>query len=142
MTRYDVALRDSALLALLIGCGLRRSEAANARLDQWRDLRQGRYAVCDIAGKHGRVRTVVCPEWAASELTDGSLTGTERSMKSTQIVYVAAENEREALLICQSPSCRNRPQRRVLQLMHRSAKMLRGMKAWKLTIQAEETDLS
>lgn len=66
--RYDVALRDSALLALLIGCGLRRSEAANARLDQWRDLRQGRHALCDIAGKHGRVRTVIAPEWVAQRM--------------------------------------------------------------------------
>ena len=62
---YDVALRDSALLALLIGCGLRRSEAAGATVGQWRDLHKGRWAVCDIEGKHGRVRTVVAPEWAA-----------------------------------------------------------------------------
>jgi integrase len=28
-------------------------------------LHKGRWGLCDIEGKHGRVRTVVCPPWAA-----------------------------------------------------------------------------
>src|SRR5271154_5292879 len=55
-------LRDRAILAVLLGCGLRRSEAANltfAHLQQ----RDGRWCIVDLVGKHGRVRTVPMPAW-------------------------------------------------------------------------------
>jgi site-specific recombinase XerD len=55
-------LRDRALLAVLLGCGLRRSEAAAltfAHLQQ----RDGRWCIVDLVGKHGRVRTVPVPTW-------------------------------------------------------------------------------
>ncbi|MDH4174588.1 MAG: tyrosine-type recombinase/integrase, partial [Betaproteobacteria bacterium] len=55
--------RDRAILALLIGCGLRRAEAATLapRHIQQRD---GRWAIVDLAGKHARLRTVPMPAWA------------------------------------------------------------------------------
>jgi integrase len=54
--------RDRAALALLVGCGLRRSEACAL---QFEDLQQrdGRWAIVDLRGKHGRIRTVPVPAW-------------------------------------------------------------------------------
>ena len=55
-------LRDRAILAVLLGCGLRRSEVAAltfAHIQQ----RDGRWCIVDLVGKHGRVRTVPMPTW-------------------------------------------------------------------------------
>src|SRR6202049_2265430 len=55
-------LRDRAILAVLLGCGLRRSEVAAltfAHLQQ----RDGRWCIVDLVGKHGRVRTGALPTW-------------------------------------------------------------------------------
>src|SRR5262245_13005428 len=55
-------LRDRAILAVLLGCGLRRSEVAAltfAHLQQ----RDGRWCIVDLVGKHGRVRTAPMPTW-------------------------------------------------------------------------------
>ena len=66
-------LRDRALLALLIGCGLRRSEASGLRVEQmqWRESEGKRtmYLV-DILGKGNRVRTVAVPDWTAQCVSD------------------------------------------------------------------------
>lgn len=56
-------LRDRAILAVLIGCGLRRSEAAALTFDHVQQ-REGRWALVDIVGKGNRVRTVPMPSWA------------------------------------------------------------------------------
>jgi len=49
-------LRDRAILAVLLGCGLRRSEVA-ALTFQHLQQRDGRWCIVDLVGKHGRVRT-------------------------------------------------------------------------------------
>jgi integrase len=54
--------RDRALLALLLGCGLRRSEACAVTLEQIQQ-RDGRWVIADLRGKHGRIRTVPVPGW-------------------------------------------------------------------------------
>ena len=59
--------RDRALLTLLIGCGLRRSEAANLGVDHVQQ-REGRWVIVDLVGKHGRVRSVPMPPWAKAAL--------------------------------------------------------------------------
>jgi integrase len=54
--------RDRALLATLIGCGLRRSEVSDltfAHIQQ----RDGRWAIVDLHGKGNRMRTVPMPPW-------------------------------------------------------------------------------
>ena len=47
-------LRDRAILAVLLGCGLRRSEAANLSFTHLQQ-RDGRWCIVDLVGKHGRV---------------------------------------------------------------------------------------
>ena len=55
-------LRDRAIIAVLLGCGLRRSEVAAltfAHIQQ----RDGRWCIVDLVGKHGRIRTTPVPNW-------------------------------------------------------------------------------
>ena len=55
--------RDRALLALLVGCGLRRSELATLDADRI-EQREGRWVLVDIEGKGSRIRSVPMPAWA------------------------------------------------------------------------------
>src|SRR5277367_5479505 len=61
--------RDRALLALLLACGLRRHEAVALRLDHLQQ-REEHWAIVDLAGKGGHVRTVPVPDWARTKLND------------------------------------------------------------------------
>ncbi len=61
--------RDRALLALLLACGLRRHEAVALRLDQLQQ-REEHWAIVDLVGKGGHVRTVPVPDWVRTELDD------------------------------------------------------------------------
>jgi integrase len=54
--------RDRAILAVLLGCGLRRSEVAALTVGHIQQ-RDGRWCIVDLVGKHGRVRTVPMPTW-------------------------------------------------------------------------------
>lgn len=55
-------LRDRAVLAVLIGCGLRRSEAAIFSVSHIEQ--RERWAIVDIVGKREKMRTVPMPSWA------------------------------------------------------------------------------
>ena len=59
--------RDRAILAMLIGCGLRRDEICRLK---WRDIQQrdGRWVIVDMIGKGGRIRTVPIPSWGKALL--------------------------------------------------------------------------
>jgi site-specific recombinase XerD len=59
--------RDRALLALLLACGLRRHEAVALTLDHLQQ-REEHWAIVDLMGKGGHVRTVPVPDWVRSEL--------------------------------------------------------------------------
>src|SRR6202161_3460661 len=72
-------LRDRAILAVLLGCGLRRSEVAALTFTHLQQ-RDGRWCIVDLVGKHGRVRTTAMPTWvkvaidawtSASDIADG-----------------------------------------------------------------------
>ena len=54
--------RDGAMLGLLLGCGLRRSEVVGFRLEQLQ-LREDHWVIVDLVGKGGRVRAVPVPAW-------------------------------------------------------------------------------
>jgi site-specific recombinase XerD len=55
-------LRDRAILAVLLGCGLLRSEVAALTFTHVQQ-REGRWCVVDLVGKHGRIRTMPMPNW-------------------------------------------------------------------------------
>ena len=55
------------LLGLLVGCGLRRGELAGLEFPDVAQ-REGRWAIVDLVGKHGRVRTVPMSSWAKDAL--------------------------------------------------------------------------
>src|ERR1700722_153082 len=61
------AKRDYAMLALLFGCGFRRSELVGLELDEIQ-MRQGHWAVVDLIGKGGHIRTVPIPTWVKAAL--------------------------------------------------------------------------
>jgi integrase len=74
-------LRDRAILAVLLGCGLRRSEVAALTFSHVQQ-RDGRWCIVDLKGKHGRVRTMPMPTWvkvaidawtATADVVDGSV---------------------------------------------------------------------
>ena len=74
-------LRDRAILATMIGCGLRREEIVTLTVSHLQQ-REGRWVILDIVGKHNRTRTVPMAAWVksiidrwllASAITDGVL---------------------------------------------------------------------
>ena len=54
--------RDRAVLALLTGCGLRRTEAVNLNWSQYQ-VRDGRMCLVDVVGKGQKLRTIPVPAW-------------------------------------------------------------------------------
>lgn len=74
-------LRDRAILAVLLGCGLRREECAGLTVDHIQQ-REGRWVVVDLVGKRSKTRSVPMPSWAkyaidsyllAAGITEGAL---------------------------------------------------------------------
>src|SRR5215467_9583711 len=61
--------RDRALLALLLACGSRRHEAVALTLDHLQQ-REEHWAIVDLLGKGGHIRTVPVPDWVRNELDD------------------------------------------------------------------------
>jgi site-specific recombinase XerD len=73
--------RDRAILAVLLGCGLRRRELTELSLKHVQ-RREDHWAIVDLIGKGGHVRTVPTPGWVkktidlwllASSVADGRL---------------------------------------------------------------------
>lgn len=62
-------LRDRAVLAVMIGGGLRRSEAAALTFDHVQQ-RDGRWVIVDMTGKGNRVRSVPIPPWVKQAIDE------------------------------------------------------------------------
>src|SRR3989442_14308335 len=56
------AQRDYAMIAMLIGCGLRRGELLALTLESIQQ-REEHWVIADLVGKAGHVRTVPIPSW-------------------------------------------------------------------------------
>lgn len=56
------SIRDLAMMAVLLGCGLRRAELSALEVEDM-EVRQGHWAIVDLIGKGRRVRTVPMPTW-------------------------------------------------------------------------------
>jgi integrase len=54
--------RDRAILAVLLGCGLHRRELADWELRHLQQ-REEHWAIVDLVGKGGHIRTVPVPDW-------------------------------------------------------------------------------
>ena len=54
--------RDFCILALLVGCALRRRELASLTVEDIQ-MRENRWVIADLCGKGGRIRTVAIPMW-------------------------------------------------------------------------------
>jgi integrase len=78
LSASDVAtvkgLRDRAIIAVLLGCGLRRSQVF-ALTFAHAQQRDGRWCIVDLKGKHGRVRTMPTPTWVKVALDSWTSTG-------------------------------------------------------------------
>jgi integrase/recombinase XerD len=57
-----LGLRDRAILALLVACGLRRDELVRLEVRHLQ-LREDRWVLLDLRGKGRRIRTVPVPHW-------------------------------------------------------------------------------
>src|SRR5260370_15328189 len=70
--------RDYVILALLVGCALRRNELAEfdvATIQQ----REGRWVLADLEGKGRRIRTVAIPIWVQQGVDGGTtVTGIDK----------------------------------------------------------------
>lgn len=73
--------RDRAIIAVLLGCGLRRAECVGLRVEDLQ-LREDHWIIADLVGKAKHVRTVPVPAWVknvidhwtdAAEITSGYL---------------------------------------------------------------------
>jgi integrase len=59
--------RDYAMLAVLIGCGLRRCELLSLTVESIQQ-REAHWVIADLVGKAGHVRTVPVPTWVKAAI--------------------------------------------------------------------------
>ncbi len=74
-------LRNQAVIAMLLGCGLRRAELVAVKIEDL-ELREDHWVLADLVGKGRHMRTIPVPGWVksvvdtwanAAKLQDGTL---------------------------------------------------------------------
>lgn len=55
------------MVAVLLGCGLRRAELSSAKVEDLQ-RREEHWVFADLIGKGGHVRTVPVPDWVGSAI--------------------------------------------------------------------------
>ena len=60
-------LRNRAMVAVLIGCGLRRAEAAALKIEDIQ-LPEGLWIIADLKGTGGHIRTAPVPDWVKARV--------------------------------------------------------------------------
>jgi len=71
-------LRDRAILAVMLGCGLRREEVVGLQVEHLQQ-REGRWVILDLTGKHNRTRTVPIAAWVKALIDTWTTAATLRS---------------------------------------------------------------
>ena len=64
--------RNRAMIAVLIGCGLRRAEAAALKFEDVQ-LREEHWVIADLNGKGGDIRTVPMPNWVKTAIDEWAI---------------------------------------------------------------------
>ena len=64
-----IGKRDRAMLCLLLACGFRRHEIVVLKVDDLQ-RREEHWAIVDMVGKAGHIRTVPIPDWVQQELAN------------------------------------------------------------------------
>jgi integrase len=97
-TTTNKGRRDRAVLAVLLGCGPRRSEVAALTFKHIQQ-RDGRWCIVDLVGKHGRVRTIPMPTWVKVAID----AWTDRRIRQLEQRFDPPENEaaRKAVALLQ-----------------------------------------
>ena len=80
--------RDAALLSVLLGAGLRRSEVAALTLEHLQK-REGRWVITDLLGKRGRIRSIPIPDWVEQRIRSWA----ERSALSQGRIFRAVDKK-------------------------------------------------
>ena len=60
------------MIAVLIGCGLRRAEAAALKFEDVQ-LREEHWVIADLNGKGGHIRTVPMPNWVKTAIDEWAI---------------------------------------------------------------------
>jgi site-specific recombinase XerD len=70
-SRWDTlrGKRDRAIIAILLGCGLRRAETVAIRVEDMQ-LREEHWVIADLIGKGRHIRTVPMPAWVKSAIDE------------------------------------------------------------------------
>ena len=87
-----IGKRDHTILALLLGCALRQSEAAHLTSEHFK-RRDDYWAIVDIFGKDGHIRSVPVPNWvehAVDCLTEAARFHTVTETKTSQGTMLCA----------------------------------------------------
>jgi site-specific recombinase XerD len=66
--------RNRALIAILLGCGLRRTESVELTTKDLQ-LREDHWVIADLVGKGKHIRTVPVPIWAKSAIDEWGTAG-------------------------------------------------------------------